>query len=193
MTEIADPSGFLRSLFDAALDAARPALCVPPHLPPPPKGRTIVIGAGKAAASMAEAVEAHWPADAPLSGLVVTRYAHGGQCRRIEVVEAGHPMPDANGYAAAARILEMVKGLSADDLVLCLVSGGGSALLHASAAGSAARGQTSGDQGLAARRRRERRDQLRAQASLRRQGRAPGAGGSAGENQNVDYLRRARR
>jgi hydroxypyruvate reductase len=131
MSEIADPRAFLRSLFDAALDAARPALIVPPHLPNPPKGRTVVVGAGKAAASMAEAVEAHWPADKPLSGLVVTRYAHGGNTKRIEVVEAGHPMPDANGYAAAGRIIEMVKGLTADDLVLCLVSGGGSALLTA--------------------------------------------------------------
>ena len=81
------------------------------------------------AAAMAEAVEVHWPADKALSGLVVTRYAHGGSCKRIGIVEAGHPMPDANGYAAAARIAELVKGLTADDLVLCLVSGGGSALL----------------------------------------------------------------
>ncbi len=131
MTEISDPRAFLRSLFDAALDAARPELCVPPHLPAPPKGRTIVVGAGKAAASMAEVVEAHWPEDKPLSGLVVTRYAHGGNCKRIEVVEAGHPMPDANGYAAAGRIIELVKGLTEDDLVLCLISGGGSALLTA--------------------------------------------------------------
>lgn len=129
MTNIADPSAFLRDLFNAGLDAARPALCVPPHLPKPPKGRTVVVGAGKAGAAMAAAVEAHWPEDAALSGLVVTRYGHGADCKRIEVVEAGHPMPDANGYAAAGRIIEMVKGLTEDDLVLCLISGGGSSLL----------------------------------------------------------------
>ena len=89
MSYIADPRQFLRSLFDAALDAARPALIVPPHLPKPPKGKTIVVGAGKAAAAMAEAVEVHWPADKALSGLVVTRYAHGGSCKRIGIVEAG--------------------------------------------------------------------------------------------------------
>jgi glycerate 2-kinase len=124
---------FLRSLFDAALAAADPARCVAPHLPSPPKGRTIVVGAGKAAAKMARAVEDHWPGS--LSGLVVTRYGHGVPCDRIEVVEAAHPIPDAAGQRAAARILEMVQGLSADDLVLCLISGGGSALLALPAPG----------------------------------------------------------
>jgi glycerate 2-kinase len=122
-----EPRAFLRSLFDAALAAAEPAKAVPPHLPKPPKGRTIVVGAGKAAASMARAVEEHWPG--PLSGLVVTRYGHGVPCRRIEVVEAAHPVPDAKGREAAQRILESVKNLSGDDLVLALISGGGSALL----------------------------------------------------------------
>jgi hydroxypyruvate reductase len=127
------PRDLLRRLFEAALGAADPACCVPPHLPAPPKGRTIVVGAGKAAAKMARAVEDHW--SGPLAGLVVTRYGHGVPCDRIEVVEAAHPVPDAAGQAAAARILRMVQGLSADDLVLCLISGGGSALLALPASG----------------------------------------------------------
>jgi hydroxypyruvate reductase len=127
------PRELLRSLFDAALAAADPARCVAPHLPAPPKGRTIVLGTGKAAAKMARAVEDHWPG--PLSGLVVTRYGHGVPCDRIEVVEAAHPVPDAAGQRAAARILEMAQGLSAGDLVLCLISGGGSALLALPAPG----------------------------------------------------------
>ncbi len=127
----------LRRMFAAAVDAASPSRRVAPHLPPPPKGRTVVIGAGKAAAAMAEAVEAHWPAAAPMSGLVVTRYGHGSEkpLRRIEVVEASHPVPDEAGQAAAARILGMVRGLSADDLVLVLISGGASALLALPAPG----------------------------------------------------------
>jgi hydroxypyruvate reductase len=117
-------------MLQAAIDAASPDICVPPHLPTPPKGRTIVVGAGKAAASMARAVEAHWPAESPLSGLVVTRYGHGvGPLPRIEVVEASHPVPDAAGEQAARRMLAMLGGLTSDDLVLCLISGGGSALL----------------------------------------------------------------
>lgn len=127
------PRELLRCLFDAALGAADPARCVPEQLPPAPKGRTVVVGAGKAAAKMAQAVEDHWPGS--LQGLVVTRYGHGAPCRRIEVVEAAHPVPDAAGQQAAARILEMVQGLSADDLVLCLISGGGSALLALPAPG----------------------------------------------------------
>ena len=131
--ELADPRALLRRLFEAALSAADPAKVVPPNLPQPPKGRTLVVGAGKAAAAMAAAVEAHWPG--PLSGLVVTRYGHGLPLKRIEVVEAGHPVPDAAGSRAAQQILEMVRGLSADDLVLCLISGGGSALLTLPAPG----------------------------------------------------------
>src|SRR5271166_4185638 len=120
----------LRRMFDAAVKSAAADTAVPPNLPPPPAGRTIVVGGGKAAAAMARAVEAHWPADRPLSGLVVTRYGHGvGPLARIEVVEASHPVPDAAGQAAAARILDLVHGLGPDDLVLCLISGGGSALL----------------------------------------------------------------
>jgi hydroxypyruvate reductase len=126
---------FMRRLFDAAVAAADPLRCVPPHLPARPKGRTIVIGAGKASAAMAKAVETHW--DGPLDGLVVTRDGYGTVCERIEIVEASHPVPDARGRAAAGRILEKVKGLGPDDLVLCLVSGGASALLALPADGLA--------------------------------------------------------
>jgi hydroxypyruvate reductase len=117
----------LLNMFQAAVNAAAPALCVPAHLPPRPKGRTIVVGAGKAAASMAAAVEAHW--NRPIEGLVVTRYGHGVPCKHIEVVEASHPVPDEAGSKAARQILDKVAGLTADDLVLVLISGGGSALL----------------------------------------------------------------
>src|SRR6516165_4291663 len=117
----------LRDMFNAAVAAASPALCVPPHLPKSPKGRTVVVGAGKAAAAMAAAVEANW--SGPIEGLVVTRYGHAVPCQHIEVIEAAHPVPDTAGRAAAQRILDKVKGLQPDDLVLCLLSGGGSALL----------------------------------------------------------------
>lgn len=114
-------------MFDAAINAAQPAHCLPPHLPSPPAGRLLVIGAGKASAAMAKAVEDNWPG--PLAGIVVTRYGYAVACRRIEIVEAAHPVPDAAGLSAARRILAAVKGLGADDTVLCLISGGGSALL----------------------------------------------------------------
>ncbi|QFU16090.1 glycerate kinase type-2 family protein [Microvirga thermotolerans] len=120
-------ASLLLKMFQAAVAAADPALCVPPALPARPRGRTIVVGAGKASAAMARAVERAW--DGPLEGLVVTRYGHAVPCERIEIVEAAHPVPDAAGMRAAGRILRMVSGLSADDLVLCLISGGGSALL----------------------------------------------------------------
>lgn len=123
----------LKDLFSAAVAAADPALRVPPFLPKPPKGRTLVVGAGKASAAMALAVEEHWKG--PLSGLVITRYGHGAPCKKIEIVEASHPVPDANGRDAALRMGELVKGLTADDLVLCLISGGGSALLAAPSPG----------------------------------------------------------
>ena len=121
------PRALLRRLFDAAIASAQPARCVPPHLPAPPAGRLVVIGAGKASAAMARAVEDHWPW--PLAGLVVTRYGHAVPCHRVEIVEAAHPVPDAAGLDAARRMLDVVRGLTADDLVLCLISGGGSALL----------------------------------------------------------------
>lgn len=127
-----DPRSFLIGLFQSAIDAARPSLCIAPHLPPPPKGRTVVIGAGKAAAAMAAAVEAHWRG--PLDGLVVTRYGHAVPTDRIEVCEAAHPVPDEAGLRASTRILERVRGLTSDDLVIALISGGGSALLTAPAA-----------------------------------------------------------
>ncbi len=117
--------------FGAAVAAADPAHILPPHLPAPPRGRTLVVGGGKAAASMAAAVEAHWPINAPLSGLVVTRYRHSLPTRRIEVVEASHPLPDGRGEEAALRMLDMVGRLEPDDLLLVLLSGGGSSLLAA--------------------------------------------------------------
>ncbi len=123
----------LGALCDAAIAAAQPSLCLPAHLPASPKGRTIVVGAGKASAAMAAAVEANW--QGPLEGLVLTRYGHGCACKHIEIVEAAHPVPDKAGFEAAARIHDMVQGLTPDDLVLCLISGGGSALLTAPAAG----------------------------------------------------------
>jgi glycerate 2-kinase len=129
----APPRVLLRQMFDAAIASAQPALCIPPHLPAVPRGRLIVIGAGKASAAMARAVEQHWPG--PLSGLVVTRYGYAVPCQRIEIVESAHPVPDAAGLRAAQRMLDTVKNLSADDLVLCLISGGGSALLPLPASG----------------------------------------------------------
>lgn len=127
------PFALLRRLFEAAIASAQPECCVPRHLPDPPAGRLIVVGAGKASAAMARVVEDHF--EGPLSGLVVTRYGHAAPCRRIEVVEAAHPVPDVAGVAAARRTMKLVQGLAPDDLVLCLVSGGGSALLSLPADG----------------------------------------------------------
>jgi hydroxypyruvate reductase len=128
-----DAPTILRALFDAAVAAADPARLLPGRLPPPPAGRTVVVGAGKAAASMAAAFEREW--HGALEGLVVTRYGHNVPCARIEVVEAAHPVPDAAGRAAAGRTLELAEGLTADDLLVCLISGGGSALLALPAPG----------------------------------------------------------
>ena len=122
-----DSRALLRRLFDAAVAAADPARIVPAHMPARPKGRTVVVGAGKASAAMARAFERAW--DGPLEGLVVTRYGHGCPCDRIEIVEAAHPTPDQAGFNAARRIVERVSDLGADDLVVALISGGGSALL----------------------------------------------------------------
>jgi hydroxypyruvate reductase len=129
-----NPRAFLRQLFDQAVQRALPLHNTPAFLPKPPKGRTLVLGAGKAAGAMAHAVEALWPLDAPLSGMVVTRYGHTparpeGVPERLRIVEASHPVPDAAGLAAAEEILSLTQGLTQDDLVLCLISGGGSALL----------------------------------------------------------------
>ena len=128
------PREFLAHLYRVAVERALPLASMGPYLPKPPKGRTLVLGAGKAGGSMAQALEALWPAGAPLSGLVVTRYGHvpprpEGLASRIEVVEAAHPVPDQAGLDAAQRILALTDGLTADDLVLCLISGGGSSLL----------------------------------------------------------------
>ena len=133
-------AGFLRQLYDTAVQRALPAAQTAAHLPPPPPGRTVVIGAGKAGGAMAEAVDRLWPATAPMTGLVITRYDHvppsvRERPGRIEVVEAAHPVPDAAGLAATARIMALVQGLTADDLVLCLISGGGSSLLTSPAPG----------------------------------------------------------
>ena len=134
------PRIFLRQLFDVAVKRALPIDNTAAFLPVLPKGRTLVLGAGKAAGAMAHAVEALWPKDAPLSGMVVTRYGHtperpAGVSARLKVVEASHPVPDAAGLAAAEEILHLTQGLTADDLVLCLISGGGSALLTLPAEG----------------------------------------------------------
>ena len=128
-----DPRQTLKTLFDAALAAASPAHVLPPYIPPPPEGRTAVLGFGKAAAEMACVFEAHWPG--PFEGFAVTRYGHGVPCRTIEVVEAGHPVPDEAAVAAADRALALASGLDADDLLVCLASGGGSALLAKPAPG----------------------------------------------------------
>ena len=132
---LTDAPAFLRRLFDAAIASAQPALCIPPHLPDPAsvRGRLVVIGAGKASAAMAQAVEQHWPG--PLTGLVVTRYGYSVPCEHIEIIEAAHPVPDEAGLRAAERLLAFVGGLTADDVVLCLISGGGSSLLPLPLAG----------------------------------------------------------
>lgn len=122
-----NPRELLQQMFAAAVEAAQPVHCIPPFLPVAPRGRLIVIGAGKASAAMARVVEEHW--SGPLSGLVLTRYGYAVPCARIEIVQAAHPVPDAAGQVAAQRILQTVSGLNADDTVLCLISGGGSALL----------------------------------------------------------------
>jgi len=121
------PVELLKAMFQAAVEAALPSICVPAHLPPRPKGRTVIIGAGKASGAMAKALEDSWAG--PLDGLVVTRYGYRVPTERLEVVEAAHPVPDAAGRDAARRIFDLVQGLTKDDLVLCLISGGGSALL----------------------------------------------------------------
>ena len=129
---VLDPKAFLTSIFNAAVAAADPERTIRDHLPARPKGRTIVIGAGKGSAQMAAAFEKVW--DGPIEGLVVTRYGYGSKCERIEIIEAAHPVPDAAGLEASRRLLEKVQGLTADDLVVALISGGGSALLPSPAA-----------------------------------------------------------
>ncbi|MBZ9818402.1 glycerate kinase [Mesorhizobium sp. CA4] len=128
-----DPKSFLTSIFNAAVAAADPEKTIRNHLPAKPKGRTVVIGAGKGSAQMAAAFEKVW--DGPIDGLVVTRYGYGARCERIEIIEAAHPVPDAAGLEASRRLLEKVRGLTSDDLVVALISGGGSALLPSPAPG----------------------------------------------------------
>lgn len=128
-TSSTSPRALLRRMFDAAIAAAQPALCIPRHLPERPKGRLIVIGAGKASAAMAKAVEDNWQGE--LSGVVVTRYGYAVSCQRIEIIESAHPVPDAASIAAARRLLQAVSALRGDDIVLCLMSGGASSLLVA--------------------------------------------------------------
>ena len=147
MTELPDPRALLRSLFDTAVAQAQPALALPPHLPPPPRGRTVVIGAGKASAAMARALQAAWPADRPLSGVVITRHGHvpplsaGAPADRITLLEAAHPVPDDAGLRATQQMLDALKGLTPDDLVIALMSGGGSALLAAPLPGWSLQGE----------------------------------------------------
>ena len=124
-----DPRALLIGSFHAAVGAADPLKILPPHLPQPPQGKTLVVGAGKAAAAMALATEQHWPSAAPLDGLVITRYQHGLLTNRVQVIEAGHPVPDESGEKAAHEILRRAKALGTNDLLLALVSGGGSSLL----------------------------------------------------------------
>ncbi|AZO04744.1 MULTISPECIES: glycerate kinase [unclassified Mesorhizobium] len=128
-----DPKTFLTSIFNAAVAAADPEKTIRNHLPAKPKGRTVVIGAGKGSAQMAAAFEKVW--DGPIDGLVVTRYGYGASCERIEIIEAAHPVPDAAGLEASRRLLEKVRGLTSEDLVVALISGGGSALLPSPAPG----------------------------------------------------------
>ncbi len=147
MTERPDPRALLRSLFDTAVAQAQPALALPPHLPPPPKGRTVVIGAGKASAAMARALQAAWPTDKPLSGVVITRHGHvpplaaGAPADRITLLQAAHPVPDDAGLRATQQMLDALKGLTPDDLVIALMSGGGSALLAAPLPGWSLQGE----------------------------------------------------
>ena len=133
-----DPEVLLKEMFESAVARASPERTLAKYLPPKPRGRAIIVGAGKAAAAMAIAVETHWGElgeKGGLEGLVVTRYGHALDTRWVEVVEAAHPVPDEAGVTAAHRILELVTDLNADDLVLCLLSGGGSALLTLPAPG----------------------------------------------------------
>src|SRR5260370_29068174 len=131
--EYAAAGELLRPRFDAGLAAADPARAIAPHIPAPVGGRTVVVGAGKASAAMARAFEAAWPG--PLDGIVVTRHGHAVRCERIKIVEASHPVPDHAGEAAARRILELAEELGPQDQLVCLVSGGGSALLTLPAPG----------------------------------------------------------
>ncbi|MGI9352765.1 MAG: glycerate kinase type-2 family protein, partial [Rhizobiaceae bacterium] len=131
MSKSIEPVPFLTSLFDAAVEAAQPEKTICQYLPEKPKGKVIVVGAGKASAQMGRAFERAWNEkhDEAVSGVIVTRYDYGCECEFLEVIEAAHPVPDAAGEAGARRLLDLVSGLTEDDLVVALISGGGSALL----------------------------------------------------------------
>ena len=124
-----DTKKILINSFKAGLDAVKPENIIKTRLPSPPKGRTYVIGAGKAAASMAKAIEVNWPKNLPLNGSVITRYKHSVKTKRIKVFESGHPMPDTAGMKAANNFISSINNLNKDDLLLCLISGGGSSLM----------------------------------------------------------------
>lgn len=182
-----EPRTFLRMLYGEAVKAADPASHLQPsRLPGHPHGRTVVVGAGKAAARMAGAVEKGWRG--ALEGIVVTRYGHGEPCERVEVVEAAHPLPDAAGLDATIRILQLVQDLTPHDLVICLLSGGGSALLELPVPGIVLSDNAVGRALL----REHRGDQLCAKALVARQGRAIGRNGSSGPDHHL-RLGRARR
>ena len=183
----------LRTLFDTAVAAADPGSVLAPHLPPKPtSGRCIVVGGGKSAAVMAAALEDAWP-DVALEGTVVTRYGHAVPTRRIEVIEASHPVPDANSERGALRLLERVQGLTKDDLVIALMSGGASALAGGTGAGPDS-GRQAGDQPRAAGLRRQyHRDERGAEASVGDQGRPPCRGRRARPGGDAGDQRRAGR
>ena len=186
-----DPKSFLTSIFEAAVAAADPERTIRNHLPAKPKGRTIVIGAGKGSAQMAAAFEKAW--DGPLDGLVVTRYGYGAPCERIEVIEAAHPVPDEAGLDGVAAAARNGAGLTEDDLVVALISGGGSALLPSPAERADARRRDRRQRGAACLRRADLGDEHDAQACLDDQGRAAGGGGLAGAGRVAGRLRHSRR
>ena len=187
---LSDPRSFLRSLFDAAVAAADPMRCVPAALPPKPAGRVVVIGAGKASARMAEAVETAW---GPCEGLVLTRYGYGRPTRGIEIVEAAHPVPDARGLAATARMLQLVEGLGEGDFVLAADLRWRLGAARATGGRDHA-GREAGGQRRAPRlRRADRRDEHRAQAPVPREGRPARGGRLAGADARADDLRHSRR
>ena len=182
----------LRTLFDVAVAAADPRRVLAAHLPPKPKGRCIVVGCGKSAAVMAAALEDAWP-DVAIEGAVVTRYGHAVPTRRIEVIEASHPVPDDNSELGAHRLLQRVRGLGADDLVLALISGGGSALCAAPAPGITLADKQAINRALLASGGDDHRDELRAQAPLGDQGRQAGRGRTPCPGGDTGDQRRPRR
>jgi glycerate 2-kinase len=183
-----DPPALLRALFDRAVEVADPMRSLAAHLPPKPSGRVVVVGAGKASARMAEAVEAVW---GPCEGLVITRYGYARPCQGIEIVEAAHPVPDAAGLAATARMLALLQGLGPDDFVLALISGGASALLIAPAGAITLEEKRAVNAGLLSSGAPIDRDEHGPQASEPRKGRATGGSGIPCADAGLADLRRA--